>query len=31
LNVQVTNQHLRLARYQQVYYEATWIELEFQE
>jgi hypothetical protein len=24
-------QHLRLARYREVYYEATWIELELQE
>jgi hypothetical protein len=26
-----TGQHLRLARYRDVYYEATWLELEFQE
>lgn len=31
LNAQNASQHLRLARYQEVYYEATWIELEFQE
>jgi hypothetical protein len=26
-----TSQQMRLARYQEMYYEATWIELEFQE
>jgi hypothetical protein len=26
-----TSQTIRLARYREVYYEATWIELEFQE
>ena len=31
LNAQVDSQHTRLARYREVYYEATWIELEFQE
>ncbi len=31
LTAQVANQHVRLARYREVYYEATWIELEFQE
>jgi hypothetical protein len=31
LNVQTASQHLRLARYCEVYYEATWIELEIQE
>ena len=31
LTVQVTSQQLRLARYREVYYEATWIELEIQE
>jgi hypothetical protein len=31
LNAQTANQQLRLARYREVYYEATWIELEFQE
>ncbi len=31
LNAQVASQQLRLARYREVYYEATWIELEFQE
>jgi hypothetical protein len=31
LAVQVASQQLRLARYREVYYEATWIELEFQE
>ena len=25
------SQHIRLARYREVYYEATWVELEFQE
>ena len=28
---QVASRHLRLARYRDVYYEATWIEVEFQE
>ena len=28
LTVQVDSQHTRLARYSEVYYEATWIELE---
>jgi hypothetical protein len=31
LNAQYTNQHMRLSRYREVYYEATWIELEIQE
>lgn len=31
LTAQDASQHLRLARYQEVYYEATWIELESQE
>jgi len=31
LTTQVASRHLRLARYRDVYYEATWIELEFQE
>jgi hypothetical protein len=31
LNAQNASQQLRLAHYQEVYYEATWIELEFQE
>jgi hypothetical protein len=31
LTAQVASQQLRLARYRAVYYEATWIELEFQE
>jgi hypothetical protein len=31
LTAQVANQQLRLARYREVYYEATWIELEIQE
>ena len=31
LTAQVDSQQLRLARYRAVYYEATWIELEFQE
>lgn len=31
LTAQVASQHVRLARYREVYYEATWIELEFQE
>ena len=31
LTTQVASQRLRLARYRDVYYEATWIELEFQE
>ncbi len=28
LTTQVASQHLRLARYREVYYEATWIELD---
>ena len=31
LTAQVVSQQTRLARYREVYYEATWIELEFQE
>ena len=31
LTAQNSSQQLRLARYREVYYEATWIELEFQE
>ena len=31
LSVQDASQHLRLVRYREVYLEATWIELEFQE
>ena len=31
LNAQYTNQHMRLAYYREGYYEAAWIELEFQE
>ena len=31
LNAQHANQQMRLARYRETYYEATWIELEFQE
>ena len=31
LTAQVASQHIRLARYREVYYEATWIELEIQE
>ena len=31
LTAQNTNQQMRLARYREAYYEATWIELEFQE
>jgi hypothetical protein len=31
LTVQSASQQMRLARYREVYYEATWIELEFQE
>ena len=31
LTTQYADQHMRLARYRNVYYEATWIELEFQE
>jgi len=31
LAVRDANQHLRLARYREVYYEAIWIELEFEE
>jgi hypothetical protein len=28
---QYAGQHMRLARYREDYYEATWIEVEFQE
>ena len=31
LNTQINNEKLRLARYREIYYEATWIELEFKE
>jgi hypothetical protein len=31
LNAHSVSQHMRLARYREVYYEATWIELESQE
>ncbi len=31
LTAEVDSQHTRLARYREVYYDATWIELEFQE
>jgi hypothetical protein len=31
LAVQYASQHIRLARFRDVYYEATWIELEYQE
>jgi hypothetical protein len=31
LTAQSASQQMRLARYREVYYEATWIELEFQE
>jgi hypothetical protein len=31
LNAQNASQNMRLARYREIYYEATWIELEFQE
>jgi len=31
LTTQVASQQLRLSRYREVYYEATWIELEIQE
>lgn len=31
LTAQVASQHLRLVRYREIYYEATWIELEIQE
>jgi len=31
LNAQVASQGIRLARYREVYYEATWIELGFKE
>jgi len=31
LTTQYASQHTRLARYREIYYEATWIELEFQE
>ena len=31
LTAQNASQHLRLARYREVYYEATWVELEVQD
>jgi len=31
LTAQYASQHMRLARHREVFYEATWIELEFQE
>ena len=31
LSVHDANQQIRLARYREAYYEATWIEVEFQE
>jgi len=31
LTAQYASQHMRLARYREVYYEATWIELEYME
>ena len=31
LSAQEDNQHLRLARYREVYYETTWIEVKIQE
>ncbi len=31
LTTQQTSQHMRLARYREIFYEATWIELEIQE
>jgi hypothetical protein len=31
LAVQNAGQHMRLASYREVYFEATWIELDFQE
>ena len=31
LTAQYASQHMRLARYREIYYEATWIELESQE
>lgn len=31
LTLQYASQHIRLARFREVYYEATWIELEYQE
>jgi hypothetical protein len=31
LNAQYASQHMRLSRYREVYFEATWIELEIQE
>jgi hypothetical protein len=31
LSAQDASQHLRLARYREVYFETTWIELEIQE
>ena len=31
LTAQYASQHMRLSRYQEIYYEAIWIELESQE
>ena len=31
LNAQNASQNMRLARYREIYYEATWTELDFQE
>ena len=31
LSVQQTSEQRRLARYREIYYEATWIEMEFEE
>ena len=31
LSAQYASQHVRLARYQEIYYEATWIEVDYQE
>jgi hypothetical protein len=31
LAAQFASQHVRLARYREVYYEATWVEVEFQD
>jgi hypothetical protein len=31
LTAQSASQHMRLARYREVYFEATWIEVEFEE
>ena len=31
LAAQNASQHMRLARYREIYYEASWIEVEFQE